>query len=81
MSLVNYQKIKKEPIDLPKVIEPVRRRRRIREVSNLVKAPYGYYYRDYNKLKIYEDGLKWDQYGKNFYKKVEAKWIGNLRKY
>ena len=63
--------------DLPKV----QNRGRVRKVSNFVRAPYGCYYRNYDKLEIYENGHNWERYGKHFYRKIEAKWIGNLRKY
>ena len=68
---------KKAPKQLPKI----HHRGRIKKVSNFVRTPYGCYYRNYDKLEIYENGYNWDRYGKNFYRKVESKWIGNLRKY
>ena len=68
---------KKAPKELPKV----QYRGRVKKVSNFVKAPYGCYYRNYDKLEIYENGHNWDRYGKQFYRKIESKWIGNLRKY
>ena len=68
---------KKAPKQLPKI----HHRGRVKKVSNFVRTPYGCYYRNYDKLEIYENGHNWDRYGKNFYRKVESKWIGNLRKY
>jgi serine/threonine protein kinase len=67
---------------LPKVLPKIKdNNSNVKKISRLVKAPYGYYYRNYDKLDIYENGNNWYNYGKKFNRKPESKWVGNLRKY